>query len=472
MRLRSVLITLFAGWLLGPATPAAAQNNSEVLSGIQFDFSLPGARSLGLGGAFVALADDATAAWANPAGLTILTRKEASAELRSWRFKNFITDRGHAFGTASGIGADTVTGLFNSESVDSTVSPAFLSFVFPFGRWSFAAYRHQVSNFEAHISSTGPFLDSGGDIDRVDPFVGNMKLEIADYGGSFGYRLTSRVSVGIGVGLHDFSMQSTTDRFLYLPLGPPPVAQRASFTGVGQRFGPADLSASNALFTLTQVGSDQAVAVNIGGLYRGERVSVGAAFRQGPEFKYSTKDVAGPASPRAGGFAVGQVVDEENGIFAVPDVYAVGVAFHSPGALQLSIEYDRVEYSQLSKQNVEVLGIEESNPVLGPTIGKLITENLTFPDSNQLRAGAEYFWARPTNTILFRLGAWLDPDHRLRFESDDPLVLRLPVLYRPGSNNVHLAPGAGIAFRSFQIDAAVDISKQIRTVAVSTVYRF
>lgn len=35
----------------------------------QFSFSNPGARSLGFGGAFVALADDATASFANPAGL-------------------------------------------------------------------------------------------------------------------------------------------------------------------------------------------------------------------------------------------------------------------------------------------------------------------------------------------------------------------------------------------------------------------
>lgn len=38
------------------------------LSAIPFRFGPPGARSLGMGGAFVALADDATASEANPAG--------------------------------------------------------------------------------------------------------------------------------------------------------------------------------------------------------------------------------------------------------------------------------------------------------------------------------------------------------------------------------------------------------------------
>ena len=56
--LRSALC--LAGALLFLAAPAAAQTNAEMNAGIQFNFSTPGARSLGLGGAFVGLADDAT----------------------------------------------------------------------------------------------------------------------------------------------------------------------------------------------------------------------------------------------------------------------------------------------------------------------------------------------------------------------------------------------------------------------------
>jgi hypothetical protein len=45
--------------------PAGA---GETFSGFQFNFNNPGARALGMGGAFVAVADDATAVIANPAG--------------------------------------------------------------------------------------------------------------------------------------------------------------------------------------------------------------------------------------------------------------------------------------------------------------------------------------------------------------------------------------------------------------------
>ena len=45
------------------ALPLAAQNTDiESLSGLQFNFGNPGARSLGMGGAFLGLADDASAA--------------------------------------------------------------------------------------------------------------------------------------------------------------------------------------------------------------------------------------------------------------------------------------------------------------------------------------------------------------------------------------------------------------------------
>ena len=77
-----VVVLRVASIVVLGSLPALAQTTSGLNAGSQFDFSLPGARSLSLGGAFVALADDATAVWGNPAGLTILTRPEVSVEGR------------------------------------------------------------------------------------------------------------------------------------------------------------------------------------------------------------------------------------------------------------------------------------------------------------------------------------------------------------------------------------------------------
>src|SRR6267143_198688 len=77
------------------AVPLAAQNTDiESLSGLQFNFGNPGARSLGMGGAFLGLADDASAAEANPAGLTILRKPEVSIEGRNFEEQQVFTTSG------------------------------------------------------------------------------------------------------------------------------------------------------------------------------------------------------------------------------------------------------------------------------------------------------------------------------------------------------------------------------------------
>jgi long-subunit fatty acid transport protein len=66
---------------------------------------------MGLGGAFVALADDATAAFANPAGLVQLLQSEVSLELRRREYSTSYTEGGRAQGEPTGWGIDTVDGV-------------------------------------------------------------------------------------------------------------------------------------------------------------------------------------------------------------------------------------------------------------------------------------------------------------------------------------------------------------------------
>jgi long-chain fatty acid transport protein len=478
--------TLLSLIMMLAAGRASGQSNAEVNAGIQFDFSLPGARSLALGGAFVGLADDATAAWANPAGLTILSKKEVSLEARGWNFTNFITDKGMAFGPPSGIGVDTITGLVDSKQKDTTGSLAYLSFVYPAKKWSVAAYRHELSNFEAHLQSSGPFLrtrdfrvDPQGEIDRDDFFTAQMRMHIVDYGASFGYRLGERLSLGAGVGLHHFTLDAGTQRYVYLPVFPPPIDQRSAYTGAGQRFGPPDYSVGNLNIDEVETGSDNAAAFTVGALYREQngKWSVGGAIRKGPRFLYESVAHAGQGAPKIGVYQVGELVDQEDVEFNVPDVYAIGGSFRPTDTIVVTAEYDRVLYSQLSEHNAEVYGIEEAPFALNKQIGQLIREGLKFPDANQVRFGAEYSIVRSAHTVMLRLGGWYDPDHRMAFDTSIPpeqldLVKRLPVLFRPGPNQVHVAPGIGFAFRSFQVDGAADFSDRINSFSVSTVWHF
>ncbi|MBK6729134.1 MAG: hypothetical protein IPG63_18400 [Xanthomonadales bacterium] len=64
--------------LLAAASSAFAVTDEEGNASLQFNFSAPGARSLAMGGAFIGLADDATAAFSNPARLVQLASPEVS----------------------------------------------------------------------------------------------------------------------------------------------------------------------------------------------------------------------------------------------------------------------------------------------------------------------------------------------------------------------------------------------------------
>jgi hypothetical protein len=124
----------------------------------------PGARSLGLGGAFVAVADDATAAWANPSGLMQLARPEISLEGRSWD-----EDR---------------EGFASNQS-----SLGFLSFVLPRPTWSIAIYTQTLTSLEFPTGwqPSNP---------EIEPLSG---LAIGNFGVSAAVRVSEDVSIGFGL---------------------------------------------------------------------------------------------------------------------------------------------------------------------------------------------------------------------------------------------------------------------------------
>ena len=128
----------------------------EAPPALEFSFSNPGARSLGLGGAFAALADDATAAFANPAGLVQLLRPEVSLELRRRKYSTPYTEGGRALGAPTGWGIDTIDGIRTANSNETTSGISFLSFVYPGTKWSLALFRHQLADFRA--CRLGPVL--------------------------------------------------------------------------------------------------------------------------------------------------------------------------------------------------------------------------------------------------------------------------------------------------------------------------
>jgi hypothetical protein len=131
-------------------------------------FTNPGARSIALGGAFAAIADDATAAFANPAGLVQILRPEISAEVRGTGSSGPFTGDYTINGGVSGLG--------------------FISFVIPTRNWAFALYSHQLGSLD--------FTFDG-------PFPQTREFTVRSYSGAAAFQIGDDLSFGAGVSYFD-----------------------------------------------------------------------------------------------------------------------------------------------------------------------------------------------------------------------------------------------------------------------------
>ena len=138
-----------------------------------------------MGGAFIGLADDATAAFSNPAGLTILRSQEIGVEGRTGTTpppsRTAVTTR-----AATGNGTDTVDGLVYGESSESVSGLSFLSYVYAGEGWALALYDHQLANFESSFTDRRDRSSARAPQPRPPvPGRRRMDLEIENYGASF-----------------------------------------------------------------------------------------------------------------------------------------------------------------------------------------------------------------------------------------------------------------------------------------------
>ena len=150
----------------------------------RFDYVLsnPGARSVALGGAFAGLADDATAAFSNPAGLVQLLRPEISGELRL---------------SSKDLGDGSAT-----DPVAETSGLGFASFVWPGHGWSAAVYLHRAASFEFEV------------VNPDGSFGGGTGIDVLSVSTAAAVRVHERLSFGLGASyfLGDLNAEDTASR--------------------------------------------------------------------------------------------------------------------------------------------------------------------------------------------------------------------------------------------------------------------
>jgi long-subunit fatty acid transport protein len=443
-RARVALMAVVLVGALGATRDAAAQVDYEIISALQFNFSNPGARSLAMAGALTGAGDDATGAWTNPGGLTNISRPEIGFEFRGFDYSTLFVNGGRFNGTPSGLGVDTVSGVNFGESQERTNSLSFVSAVLPRSRLAFAFYRTEVANFETAIETDGVFFNNAnGAPVRIRPVLGFLDTKVSNIGGSAAVRLTDQVSVGVGLSVYQFELQSLGQRFAARSTGTLPQDLQPGFF-----LGPPLYTDANLIVSEIIEGDDTAFGVNVGASFNpSDKVRIGVSYRQGPAFDIDYSRVLPDGSLETSG-------DSE---FRLPDVLSIGFLLRPSASLNIAFDYRRVGYSRMTEGMEVVIGNESPDDFFAE-------------DANEVRGAVEFLRPIGASILALRGGVWLDPDHRIQYRGSD---IANSILYTAGDDEVHVTAGAGIVINNaFQIDGGYDHSERVKTFSVSAIYRF
>lgn len=460
--------------------PARAQFESSALAKVQVNVTNPGGKSLAMGGAFVALADDATAAFANPAGLVQLTSWQAGASVKSFRFSpNFDTrvfaaqaqGTGEAFVQVGSIPFQPTTSVTELDfaSVVAPVIPEKL--VLSLYRAVDLRYRYELDTsqrqFQVNLEpgDGAPFaIEEQGTVDIRNEVVGLAAATRF---------MAGQVPIDFGAGL-------TFSRLSY-EFGGPGGAYLSRIASFSPTF--TDVSVTASSDSTWRPGYSVGVRST---LEEVSRLSVGAVYRRNASHDVSYA-VTAPVSLSCG---------QPNGVgflgcgaMKSPDDFALGVS-GGVGDLTGSVEFQRILYSQLNDGFVHLYRYFESNDQ-GTTYAVPVGSS---KDASVSRVGLEYAIPLGGSDLLFlRAGYYHETAHgtTLALKKDDlpPLgvpddgsdkVFRtLPVdqvlrgVYDGGSAQDHVSAGVGASlFRKLSVDLAYDWSEEASSFSASVFVRF
>ena len=449
-RPRLALILMAA---LTTSSAALAISDEEIFRDFPFNLTNPGARALGIGGAFISLADDSTAAQTNPAGLVTLRRPELFAELRA-----------RGYDTSTTAVSATLTGQFFQGDVTASAvsvpegdfSPSFLSYVMPFKNVALGFSR--LESLNAQSRTLNSFAINGTEaIVNVDPLTGDPVITGFQ---PVDFELTADADADATIVQYNVALAFELHR--RFSLGLTGVVGTAQVDGrVDNMF--RDLAGGvfiqPTLDYSTRIDdSDTDLTYNLGLLWHPANwANIGAVYRKGP--RYVLVEEVGDVGVRAkeAQDIFGSTFDN---IIHTPDSYGLGLSFRPAEPWTLLIDVVRMEYSDLMDGYVGGL-----NRISFPSD----RAEFTVDDGNEYHVGLEKMFLNGTTPVAMRFGAWSDPDHRIRAARGSELLEVFP----EGERVTHYTAGFGMTLKqAIQIDFAADVSSVNSSFVFSTIYRF
>ncbi len=421
-----------------------ALTNEEVFSQFQFNFLTPGARATALGGAFIGLADDATAVESNPAGLTQLYDSEVSIEFKYISYTTKQIFENLSFNT----------NITKREFDDSVESVPFASVAFPYKRFVFSLYRQELVNYESSFQTNQYPIINPVNGDSIFPIKASTDLIVTNYGIGIAVQPIEGVSLAVSPRWSEMEMNASSKRF------------NADPNDIVDFSVPTDFS-DDDIWNATGIDdSDGDFSVNAGFLWRLQwleekfdipRVSIGAVYRSGAKFEI-TETFITPV------FLIFQetwegVTDLTEFTLKVPDSFGVGVTVRPIDDLTLTLDVIHIQYEDL---------LEDFDIVISP--GDRTKDDYTVDNATEVHFGVEYVLALGERLLALRAGVYNDPDHTVRYTGDDSTG---KVFFPGGDDQFHVTGGVGLVVSErFQIDTAANIADNNRQLSLSAVYRF
>lgn len=456
MTVRAKTLTLAIALVV--ASPALAVSDEEIFRDFPFNLINPGARALGVGGAFISQSDDSTAAQSNPAGLMNLRRPELFAELRAMQ----IDDSGVLVSTSIDnpyFQGDISAGA-NSEPSGS-FDPTFISYVYPFDRVALGFSRLESLHIQTRTLNSFAIAGLEAIINTEEVGAGAVP-DIVDYQ-QVDYELTADADVDARITQYNVALAAELHR--RFSIGVTAVVGRADIDGrvdnlfVDQTAGLGDPFSEPTQDYSTRINdADSDLAFNAGLQWRPtDWMSIGAVYRQGLRFVLEEEILSTGVRATQAQELYGESFDN---VLHVPDSYGLGLSFRPAEPWTILIDAVRMEFSDLMDGYIGGL-----NRISFPSD----RAEFTVDDGNEYHLGVERILLAGTTPFALRFGAWSDPDHRIRAASEAGLMEVFPA----GERVTHYTAGFGVTIKqSIQLDFAADVSDVNSTFVASSIYRF
>jgi long-subunit fatty acid transport protein len=362
-----------------------------------------GARAIGMGGAFIAIADDATAASWNPGGLVQLERPEISAVIAGFdrTEDNTFKTNPEASGKQQVSGADL----------------NYLSAVYPFALWQknviISISYQNLYDFTRNWNF--PFYSTADEAVLTEEFEFDQTGTLSAIGISSAIQITPKVSFGLTVNIWNDD------------LSPNKWEQKKSRNATLEFLGET-IHVNNKI---KNTYAFEGVNFNLGILWNlTKKIAIGAVFKTPftADIKESTSITESfnyPENPELN--VTSANTDRADGKLDMPMSYGIGLAYRHSDNLSASFDVYRTQWDDFIYTDAN-----------GNKKSLLTDDDSKVTPTCQVRAGIEYLIIKATYVIPIRSGFFYDP---------------APAKDQP-EDFYGFSLGSGLVFKRIALDAA------------------